>query len=1477
MQIKAARNTDPLCNPNHSFSKSFGLHLHSGEKNSSVKIESPKPKILEEKNEIKSSKPIVVDLGAESDYGWDSDTEVQDIPHSKPSVSDSEKVNVQKIPHFVSDSEKVNDFAEQMKTEQVTESNLSSVCSLTTKSFDLEFTEEANNLIDMVPDSNKISVSNSDYIDQCLRINPENLGKSDQGIFLIGSVSEKPVAMLIDTGASCSVMSKKIYDTIPAKHRPNLVNQNCGIKSVSGDVLKCHGVVTINLDFEGTLLPTEFHVADVDDKVILGMSFLSKHGAILDAKAGKILISNKSFPCVILNGQPKPKRVYLTKSYHIPPGQEMVLAGRVKENKCDSNSTVPMLFEPTSTFVRNNGLLVGPTTVMNGQSTIPIRVYNPRDETVTLSPSRDGLRCGYIKPIVVETEIASKEDLVAQVGCNLAATCGGELPEHLHKLFLDSCENLTESEKELVKQKLIQYQDVFSKGESDLGKTNLMTHKIITKDDNPIKQRPRPLPPKQNEEVERQVKLLLESGMISPSESAYSSPIVMVKKKDGSMRMCFDYRKLNDVTIKDAHPLPPINQSIDALSGAKYFCSLDLVSGYMQVPMDPDTKHRSAFCTRSGLYEWNVMSFGLTNAPATFQRLMEKTLSNLHWQICMVYLDDILIYGSSVEQVLDRLEVVLIRLREAGLKLKPKKCNLFRTEVLFLGYKISQNGIHTDPAKIKSVQEFPIPENVNGVRKFLGLTNYYRKFVESYARTAYPLNRLLDNSPKSKDQFNWSEQCQKAFEELRDKLISAPILAMPREEGLFVLDTDSSAEGLGAVLQQEQDGKLVVIAYSSKALSRAERNYCVSRQELLSVVYHIKHFRCYLWGNHFVVRTDHASLRYLMNFKDATGQLARWIDALSEYDFEIQARAGKKNGNADSLSRIPCGGKKCLCDHSCSDPTLDEFYEKPCPLRNLSDRSESHTENNQSRPETLCHLSGTSESKTDTELTPSEPSRQNADISDHSPDEELNCDDISPETLLCYSLYEENEKPQYPFPWTKESMKEAQGNDPVLKHVLIYLEQGVKPTWEQVSHLNNSVKSFLASWNNLEIKDELLYHRNLTSNKNLQLVIPQIYQPKILRNYHDSITAGHLGINKVYSKLQSRYFWPDMKSYVELWIKSCEMCQRKKSPPKSFCAPLQKYVVGVPFERIACDVMGPLNETKAGNSYILVVTDYFSRWVEAYPMPDQQAHTIANVLATEWISRFGCPSEIHTDNGTNFKSKIMESLCKLFEIEQTSTCPRRPQSDGVCERFNHTVQQMLATLVTECIWDWDELLPFCTMSIRSMKHASTSETPNRMIFGRENIFPLEAFAPDTPDHYVYTAPEFIMHIRENIQTSHAKAVEQLQKAVQYQERSYLNRLKPSPYELKDPVWYWRPVVKKGETPKLMTFWTGPYFVIEKLSDVVFRIQKSAKCKSLVVHHNHLKPCVFRESPDTHWLDHAIERHSRKDKETLNIHKTNTKK
>ena len=419
--------------------------------------------------------------------------------------------------------------------------------------------------------------------------------------------------------------------------------------------------------------------------------------------------------------------------------------------------------------------------------------------------------------------------------------------------------------------------------------------------------------------------------MVVPSNSSWASPIVLVRKKDGSQRMCCDYRLLNSCTLKDAHPLPRADQSIDNLYGMKYFCSLDLASGYYQVEMDEDAQEKSSFCTRTGLFKWRIMSFGLTNAPATFQRLMQRVLQGLHWSILMVYLDDILVYGTTVPQVLKRLEIVFKRLQEANLKLKPKKCHFFKKQLLFLGYQIGENGVHTDPSKVQAIKEFSTPKNVSEVRTWLGITGYYGKFVKDYASLAFPLNRLLDKE----NQFQWTPECEDSFQALKSGLITAPILGMPCPDGLMILDTDASNFGLGGVLSQIQDGKEVVLAYSSKAMSKQERQYCVTRQELLSIVYHIKHFKVYLWGTHFKVRTDHSSLKYLVSFKEPEGQLCRWLDALSEYDFEILTRPGKSHGNADFMSRGPCCGKKCYCQYSCSDPTLDQFENEPCPLRHI--------------------------------------------------------------------------------------------------------------------------------------------------------------------------------------------------------------------------------------------------------------------------------------------------------------------------------------------------------------------------------------------------------------------------------------------------------------------------------------------------------------------------------------------------------------
>lgn len=406
----------------------------------------------------------------------------------------------------------------------------------------------------------------------------------------------------------------------------------------------------------------------------------------------------------------------------------------------------------------------------------------------------------------------------------------------------------------------------------------------------------------QRGEIEKQVEDMLSRGIITPSSSPWSSPVVLVDKKDGTKRFCVDYRELNKHTIKDSFPLPRIDESIDYLAGAKYFCTLDLAAGYWQVPLDDEAKQKSAFVVPGGLFEFQVMPFGLCNAPSTFQRLMETVLAGLQWKIALIYLDDVIVFGSSVEEVVDRLQVIFTRLREAKLKLKPKKCHLFQREVLYLGHIVSERGVSTDPAKVEVVATWPTPTNVTEVRSFLGLASYYRRFIYKFSDVARPLTALT----KKENPFIWTDKCETAFQTLKEKLTTAPILAYPRMGVGFILDTDASQFAIGAVLAQKNEGKEEVTAYGSKTLSPAEQNYCVTRRELLAVVYFLKYFRPYLYGQDVTVRTDHGALTWLLKFKNPEGQLARWLEVISQYKLTIIHRAGRAHSNADGLSRRPC-------------------------------------------------------------------------------------------------------------------------------------------------------------------------------------------------------------------------------------------------------------------------------------------------------------------------------------------------------------------------------------------------------------------------------------------------------------------------------------------------------------------------------------------------------------------------------------------
>ena len=407
-------------------------------------------------------------------------------------------------------------------------------------------------------------------------------------------------------------------------------------------------------------------------------------------------------------------------------------------------------------------------------------------------------------------------------------------------------------------------------------------------------------------ELRKQLDELLEKGFIKPSASPYGSPILFVKKKDGSMRMCVDYRALNKLTIKNRYPLPRIDDLLDRLHGAKFFSKIDLASGYHQIPIKPEDTHKTAFRTRYGHYEFLVLPFGLCNAPATFQRMMNDIFRDHLDRFVLVYLDDILIFSKTAEEHERHVRTVLELLRKHKLYAKMKKCEFGRTGVEFLGHVVSSEGIATDPHKIDAVKAWPVPKTLTDVRSFLGLASYYRRFVKGFSTIAAPLTRLCSDKVTPGHEVAWGEVEQAAFEQLKEALIAAPVLVAPEPDGGFILYTDASTVGVGAVLTQVQDGRPRAVAYYSRKLNGAERNYPVHEQELLSFVEATRAWRHYLHGRPFVLKTDNWANTHIQTQANLDPKRqARWMEQLQQFEFKVEHVPGAHNVVADALSRRP--------------------------------------------------------------------------------------------------------------------------------------------------------------------------------------------------------------------------------------------------------------------------------------------------------------------------------------------------------------------------------------------------------------------------------------------------------------------------------------------------------------------------------------------------------------------------------------------
>ncbi len=802
---------------------------------------------------------------------------------------------------------------------------------------------------------------------------------------------------------------------------------------------------------------------------------------------------------------------------------------------------------------------------------------------------------------------------------------------------------IPEEWKERMQQKLSKRTKVFSLQEWDVGLAKGVEHCIRLSDSRPFRERSRRLAPADIDDVRKHLQDLLNVGIIKESHSPYASPIVIARKKNGAVRMCIDYRTLNARTIPDQYTTPRVDDALDCLVGSQWFSVLDLRSGYYQIAMAEADKDKTAFICPLGFYQFERMPQGVTGAPATFQRLMERVVGDMNLLQVLVYLDDLIVFGKSLEEHEERLMKVLERLEEAGLKVSIDKCCFCQNRVKYVGHIVSKEGIAADPDKIAAVTHWPKPTDLKSLRSFLGFCGYYRRFIANYSSIVRPLTELTKGyvptqkrkksiKGKSMTYFResepfgdrWDESCTTAFKQIIHCLTNAPVLAFADPNKPYILHVDASLKGLGAVLYQEHSEGLRPVAFASRKLRPTEQRYPIHQLEFLSLKWAVvDKFHDYLYGAKFTVKTDNNPLTYVLTSAKLNATGHRWLAALATYDFSIQYRPGKNNTDADLLSRrfvdedevnkwkdIPVSGVKSICQRVSSQVGLEDT---PRYVEQLGAPPEAI-------PEAYAY-----------------PTRL----------------ELSSLELL-----------------SREELIKAQEEDSAVKRAITALKERkwpAKVTDPQVVALKHEAGKLL-------MKDGLLQRVTKKSKKEFfQVVLPATFRDVVLKAMHDEL--GHLGIERVTDLLRSRFYWPKMMFDVQEYIKNCGACITRKSPGQR-AAPLHQITSNGPMDLVCIDFLTVEPDSK-GVSNVLIITDHFTRYAQAFPSKNQKACSVAKILVEKYFIHYGLPARIHSDQGRDFESRLIKELLNLLGVRKSRTTPYHPQGDPQPERFNRTLLAML--------------------------------------------------------------------------------------------------------------------------------------------------------------------------------------------------------
>ena len=900
---------------------------------------------------------------------------------------------------------------------------------------------------------------------------------------------------------------------------------------------------------------------------------------------------------------------------------------------------------------------------------------------------------------------------------------------------------------------LMKHVSAFGTSLSDIKTTNVYEHHIELSDTKPAYKNPYRLPFAHRDIVKSEVEKLLASGIIEPAVSPYNAPIILVKKSSGGHRLVSDLRLLNKKIKDDRYPSSFASDAIDQLNGCTIFSTLDLLSSFHQIPLSPSSRPYTAFTANDTHLQYKKVPFGLKSSSAALNRALQIALSGLQGIDAFLYVDDILIASRSYPDHLRKLDRVLTRLEDTRFVLRPSKCSFMQRQIKYLGHVIDKFGVRPDESRIQAVQNFPRPTTVKEVRAFLGFSNYYRRHIPHMSDLAAPLVNLTRKHVK----FDWSEECEKGFQSIKQALLNYPVLRFPDFTKEFFLSTDASDFAISAVLEQQHGDDLHPVAFISRQLNKAERNYSTTEKECLAIYWSFENLRCYLTGHFTHVITDHLPLRGVFKATNPGGRLTRWSLKLSAYDFDITYLPGRLNVKPDVLSRIKT--------------------------------------DSQTKTDFLGHVSST--------------------------------------------VFENQG-------WSRDKVKTEQRKDPALIPIIEQLSG--KSTSRKDLQLHEELSNYFLS------SDGILYHVSSQKSKTRpyvdQMVVPQPMKLNIIQKYHDTIWSGHLKFDKTLQKIRLSFFWKHMYTDVQKYVNSCRMCMERHAHKNIKRAPLQRTLSpAYPMHISSFDIVGPLKTSYRGNTHYLSWIDHFSRFPEAIPLSETHTEAVAKAFVEQIISRYGISKILLSDRGSNFTSKLMQSICKLLGVKRILSSPRHPQANGRVERLHSTIGNILSQFVDSSQRNWDEVLPLALFAIRSSVNRSTGDTPAQIFTGRDLILPLDVDTQEPFDPFS-SIDSYRDLLHKHLSSLHAIVRMNNEAAIMAQEKSHPSQSNTSFFENGSLVYLHQPIFKTGLTRKLQKINRGPYRVLHMTSPVNARIQHITNADDVqLVHIDRLRQFVEQKPFD----------------------------